>query len=85
MPRRVDVRVSDARGAPVAGLSGTLTAIRPADVRLRDQAALVSVPGQAGLYRLLLRLPVGGLWVFELDANQGGDAYRVVLREDVRI
>jgi len=85
MPRRVDVRITDQSGRPVTGLTGTLTAVRPADARLRNQAELVSVPGEDGLYRLLLRLPAPGLWVFELDARQGSDVYRVVSREDVRI
>ena len=85
MPRRVDVRITDQSGRPMTGLTGTLTAVRPADARLRNQAELVSVPGEDGLYRLLLRLPASGLWVFELDARQGAEAYRVVLREDVRI
>ena len=85
MPRRVDLRVADGSGQPVPGLSGTLTAIRPADMRLRSQSVLTSVPGQSGLYRLLLRVPVSGLWVFELDARKDGQDYRVVMREDVRI
>jgi hypothetical protein len=83
MPRRVDVRITDGAGQPVSGLTGTLTAIRPSDMRLRNQADLVGVPDQPGLYRLLLRLPVPGLWIFELDARHGADAYRVVMREEV--
>jgi hypothetical protein len=85
MPRPVDVTVTDGAGRPVSGLDGTLTAVRPSDVRLKNRAVLVSVPGRPGQYRLLLRVPVSGLWVFELDARQDGESYRVVLREDVRI
>ena len=85
MPRPVDVTVTDGSGRPVSGLDGTLTAVRPSDVRLKNRAALVGVPNRPGQYRLLLRVPVPGLWVFELDARQGGESYRVVLREDVRI
>ena len=85
MPRPVDVMVTDRAGRPVSGLDGTLTAVRPSDVRLRNRAALVAVPKRPGQYRLLLRVPLSGLWVFELDARQGGESYRVVLRENVRI
>jgi hypothetical protein len=85
MPRPVDVEVTDRAGRPVSGLNGTLTAVRPSDVRLKNSAALVGVPNRPGQYRLLLRVPVSGLWLFELDARQGDEAYRVVLREDVRI
>ena len=85
MPRPVDVMVTDRSGRPVSRLDGTLTAVRPSDVRLKNSAALVGVPNRPGQYRLLLRVPVSGLWVFELDARQGGESYRVVLREDVRI
>ena len=85
MPRPVDVTVTDRAGRPVSGLDGTLTAVRPSDVRLKNRATLVGVPNRPGQYRLLLRVPVSGLWVFEFDARQGGESYRVVLREDVRI
>ncbi len=85
MPRPVDVTVTDRAGRPVPGLDGTLTAVRPSDVRLKNRAALVGVPNRPGQYRLLLRVPVSGLWVFELDASQGGESYRVVQRQDVRI
>ena len=85
LPRPVDVTVTDRTGQPISGLDGTLTAVRPSDVRLKNRAALVSVPHRPGQYRLLLRVPVSGLWVFELDVRQGGEAYRLVQREDVRI
>lgn len=85
MPRRVDIRVEDAKGQPVSGLEGKLTAIRPSDARLTNDANLIAVPGHAGLYRLLLKLPVPGLWEFELDAHRGADDYLMVVRQDVEI
>ncbi|MCU0694525.1 MAG: FixH family protein [Polyangiaceae bacterium] len=85
MPRRVDVAVRDRFGGPVTGLAGTLTAIRPADVRLRNAGELVAVPGHDGLYRLLLKVPVSGLWEFELSARKGQDDYVMVVRQDVSI
>ncbi len=85
MPRRIDVKIQNAEGAPVEGLAGTLTAIRPSDVRLRNHGSLLSVPGEGGLYRLLLRLPVAGLWVFELEASKGPEKYRMIVRQNVKI
>jgi nitrogen fixation protein FixH len=85
MPRRVDLRIQDGEGHPVTGLSGTVTAVRPSDVRLRNAGDIVAVPGDDGLYRLLLRVPVDGLWEFELDARKSGQQYRVVVRQDVRL
>ena len=85
MPRRIDVLVHDGQGEPVTGLEGRLTAIRPADARLKNGGQLIAVPGQEGLYRLLLKVPVAGLWEFELDAKRGGDAYLMIVRQDVRI
>jgi len=85
MPRRVDVLVRDGNGAPVPGLKGKLTAIRPADARLRNDGKLVAVPGRDGLYRLLLKVPVAGLWEFQLDAHRGSDDYLMIVRQDVEI
>lgn len=85
MPRRVDVLVQDAKGAPVSGLEGKLTAIRPSDARLKNEGTLVAVPGQDGLYRLLLKVPVAGLWQFELEARRGTDDFLMIVRQDVQI
>jgi len=85
MPRRVDVVVHDRNGLPVSGLRGTLTAVRPADVRLTNSATIVPVPGEEGRYRLLLKVPARGLWEFQLDAEKAGDAYRMVIRQDVAL
>lgn len=85
MPRRVDVLVRDGEGEPVTGLEGRLTAIRPSDARLKNEGQLTAVPGQDGLYRLLLKVPVAGLWEFELDAKRGGDEYLMIVRQDVKI
>ncbi len=85
MPRRVDVFVKDGRGDPVVGLEGKLTAIRPSDSRLRNDGPLVAVPGHDGLYRLLLKVPVPGLWEFEIDAHRGSDDYLMIVRQDLEI
>lgn len=85
MPRRVDVLVHDAKGAPVTGLEGKLTAIRPSDARLKNEGTFVAVPGQEGLYRLLLKVPVAGLWQFELEARRGTDDFLMIVRQDVEI
>lgn len=85
MPRRVDVLVQDGKGAPVNGLEGKLIAIRPSDTRLKNEGTLIAVPGQEGLYRLLLKVPVAGLWEFELEARRGSDDYLMIVRQDVKI
>lgn len=85
MPRRVDVVIRSRFGTPVPGLQGTLTAVRPADARLTTSGTLLEVPGEPGTYRLLLKLPARGLWEFQLDARQGSDSYRMVLRHDVAL
>lgn len=85
MPRRVDLTVRDRGGRPVTGLKGTMTAVRPADARLENRGDLIEVPGQEGVYRLLLKVPARGLWEFQIDARRGVDAYRMVVRQDVAI
>lgn len=85
MPRRVDVLVQDGKGEPVGGLEGKLIAIRPSDARLKNEGTLIAVPGQDGLYRLLLKVPVAGLWEFELEARRGSDDYLMIVRQDVKI
>jgi hypothetical protein len=85
MPRRVDLRIRNGSGQPVSGLSGTLTAIRPSDSRLKNAGSLTAVPDDDGLYRMLLKLPMAGLWEFELEANKGPEKYRVVVRKDVKL
>lgn len=85
MPRRVDVVIHDRLDQPVTGLVGTLTAVRPADARLSNSGALLEVPGEPGAYRLLLKVPVRGLWEFQLDARKGADDYRMIIRQDVAL
>jgi len=75
MPRPVDVTVTDRDGRPVAGLAGQVVAIRPADARLNQRAALVAVP--SGGYRALVRLDEPGAWDLRLDTHQ--QAQRFVL------
>jgi nitrogen fixation protein FixH len=72
MPRPVDVTVLDTVGAPVADLTGQLSAIRPADSRLREEGTLVALPQRAGCYRTLLRLDAPGVWELRIDAVQHG-------------
>lgn len=76
MPRPVDVRVSDRSGRPVAELTGSLFAVRPADTRLNQVGALAAMPQEAGSYRTLLRLDQPGLWEVHLDVRR--DALRFV-------
>lgn len=71
MPRPVDVRVADRAGGPVAGLSGHLFAIRPADGRLNQTGELVGIPQEPGSYRTLVRLDEPGAWELRLDVRQG--------------
>jgi nitrogen fixation protein FixH len=85
MPRMVDLKIQDRTGRPVQGLTGTLTAIRPADIRLSNSAPLVAVPGQEGVYRMLLKLPVRGLWEFQVEAQRAGEAFRLVVRQDISL
>ncbi|MCC6991198.1 MAG: FixH family protein [Acidobacteria bacterium] len=70
MPRPVDVTVVDRAGQPVAGLSGKLFAIRPADQRLNQHGDLVAMPGAPGRYRTLISVDAPGAWDFRLDATQ---------------
>lgn len=69
MPRPVDVTVVDRAGQPVAGLSGQLLAIRPADSRINQKGDLVALP-TPGSYRTLVRLDVPGAWELRLDTHQ---------------
>lgn len=85
MPRRVDIRLRDSDGRPVSGLTGRVTAVRPSDARLRNDAAIIEVPGDPGLYRMLLKVPLNGLWEFELIGQKAGESYRLVMRQDVRL
>ncbi len=71
MPRPVDVYVADRAGAPVAGLAGSLFAIRPADTRLNQTAELVAIPQPPGRYRTLVRLDAPGAWDVRIDVRQG--------------
>jgi nitrogen fixation protein FixH len=70
MPRPVDVRVTDRDGNPVAGLAGTLFAIRSSDTRLDQAGALTELPQQAGSYRTLMVLDEPGVWELRLDARR---------------
>ncbi len=85
LPRPVDVRVTDGTGRAVSGLTGSVAAVRPSDVRLRSSGELIAVPGEDGLYRLLLKVPVTGLWEFEIVARKSGQPYRMVVRQDVKL
>lgn len=76
MPRPVDVRVTDRDGNGVAGLAGTLFAIRPSDSRLNQTGPLVGLPQEAGTYRSLVRLDQPGVWELRIDATR--DALRFV-------
>jgi nitrogen fixation protein FixH len=71
MPRPVDVQVTTRDGQPVAGLTGRLFAIRPADTRLNQTGELVALPHAPGSYRTLVRLDAPGAWDLRLDARQG--------------
>jgi hypothetical protein len=70
MPRPVDVRITDRAGAGVAGLSGELHAVRPADGRLNQRGELVAMPDAPGSYRTLIRLDAPGDWELRLDLRQ---------------
>jgi nitrogen fixation protein FixH len=71
MSRPVDVRVADRDGTPVAGLTGSLFAIRPSDTRLNQTADLVALPQAPGTYRTLVRLDAPGAWDVRIDMRQG--------------
>ena len=75
MPRPVDVRVADREGRPVAGLAGSLFAIRPSDARLNQTAALVAIPQSPGRYRTLARIDAPGAWEVRIDVRQGALRY----------
>jgi nitrogen fixation protein FixH len=71
MPRPVDVRVADREGRGVAGLSGRLLAVRPADQRSSQSAPLVELPQEPGRYRALAVVDPPGTWELRLDTQQG--------------
>ena len=71
MPRPVDVSLADREGRPVAGLAGSLFAIRPSDSRLNQTAALTAIPQSPGTYRTLVRLDAAGAWEVRVDMRQG--------------
>ena len=83
--RRIDVKVWDGAGLPVNGLRGTLTAVRPSDIRLTRSGPIVAVPDESGTYRSLLPISVAGLWEFQLELIQGQEDYGLTVRQDVQL
>jgi nitrogen fixation protein FixH len=75
-PRPVDVRVVDAEGRGVAGLTGRLFVMRPSDQRRSQSVSLVGLPHEPGSYRALAVVDQPGAWEFRLDVTQ--DALRFV-------
>ncbi len=67
----VALTITDANGAPVRELTGTLRAFRPQWVKPVAEAALSEVDGTPGAYSLVLPDAGAGLWDFEIDAHLG--------------
>jgi nitrogen fixation protein FixH len=72
MPRPVDLSLTDREGLPLRGIRGTLTALRPSDPSLTEQAQLTELPHAPGVYRCLLRFPVDGVWEIQADLSAKG-------------
>lgn len=69
MPRPVDVHVRDREGRAVAGLAGTLLAVRPSDTRLNQAGMLTELPQRDGTYRTLVLLDEPGEWELRIDVS----------------
>lgn len=82
--RTADVFVTDAAGAPVEGLAGTLAVRRSPASAVVATVPLQPVPGQPGLYRQALPVADEGLWTFEVAARRADDAYLTSMRYEVQ-
>jgi hypothetical protein len=83
MPRPLDVTIIDRQGAPVSGLTGWLSAIRPSDSRLNQRGALVALPAREGQYRTLIQLDEPGRWEIQLDTTRQDTRFVHTTRFDV--
>lgn len=76
------VRVGDANGQPVAGLTGQISAFhnaRAADLRSADFIQA----GEPGLYQATLRVDRAGLWQWEIGLSGQAGAWHGWLRQEV--
>lgn len=80
-PDGVHLRITDAAGAPVAGLAGSVRAYRPSDAALDQPLTWQADAATPGTYRAIFPRPVPGRWRLTLDLRQGGRR----LYEDVTV
>lgn len=82
--RPVVLTLTDADGAPVTGLTGTVSLQRTQDATPSAVLPLQPAAGTPGRYRMLAPVPTTGLWDVEIDASRGDDAYLNTVRVEVR-
>jgi nitrogen fixation protein FixH len=66
------LRIADADGRPVHGLTGEARAYRPADAALDQALPLGEDAAEPGLYRARFGRPAPGLWRLTLDVRRDG-------------
>ena len=69
---RIALRVTDAQGRPVSGLTGSVSAYRPSDASLDQSLHVSEDAAEPGLYHVAFSRPASGLWRLTLDLQQGG-------------
>lgn len=68
----IGLRIRDAAGRPVSGLTGVVSAYRPADPGLDQPLSWQEDPATPGLYRAAFARPAAGLWRITLDLERQG-------------
>jgi nitrogen fixation protein FixH len=68
---RIALRIADAQGRPVSGLTGGIGAYRPSDERLDQSLRVSEDAAEPGLYHAEFPRPASGLWRLTLDLRQG--------------
>ena len=79
--RPVEVTIRDADGAPVAGLTGMLRALRPHKAAPVATVPLQPVEGRPGVFRQSLPVDARGVWDFQID----GMHHDVSIQKTVRV
>jgi nitrogen fixation protein FixH len=79
--RIVRLHLQNKHGEPVIGLQGTISAFRPQQAQMVDEAALIET--EPGVYQQQLTMPQPGLWDFEIDATRDGTPFLKRIRLEV--
>jgi nitrogen fixation protein FixH len=77
----VEVRVTDAEGAPIAGAAVTLEAFHNA--RAADVRTALLAESAPGTYAGRLRMPRAGIWVLDLAVERGAERFAMTERRSI--